>query len=414
MSSVLAINGGNPVRTAPWPAWPHFGEEEKAAVCRVVDSQNLCARFDAPGEIEGFESEFAAYLGADHAIAVGNGTEGLHLAVAIAGIGVNDQVIVPTYTFLATATCVWMNNAVPIFADSEPETFGLDPGSVEKRITSRTKAIILVHLCGYPAKMDELLAVARKHDLIVIEDCSHAHGAEYHGSRVGTLGDIGVFSLQQKKILCTGDGGIMVTNNTAYDDGLRLMRTFCHKDLSYNYRMSELQAAIGRVRLKRLEGENAQRRANAACLDRELAGVTGVRVHKPAPDTLGSYYSLVLDYDAAAVGVPREQFVAAVQAEGVPLNRCFYPPVHRHHSFHQPEPSPRGCPWSWPLYTAPANERPSYEDGCCPVAEKLMDEQVMEIRIHPPVNTEDMKSVGAAIRKVLDHIDDLKPTGATA
>lgn len=406
----LAINGGKPVRTKPWPRYPVFGEAEKEAVAKVIDSGWLAAHHHPKGErgeVEAFEEAFARWNGSRYVMGVGNGTEGLHLAVAAAGIGVNDEVIVPTYTFQSTATCVLMQNGVPVFADSERETLGLDPADVEAKITPRTKAVIVVHLHGFPAKMEELLKITRKHNLVLIEDCSHAHGALYRGKKVGNFGDIAVFSLQQKKNLCTGDGGLVVTGNEEYATFIRGSRTFGGPWLCYNYRLTEIAAAIGRVRLGFLDEFNRIRQANAQHAQEELAGVPGITVRKPAPDTVAVYYNLPIEYDPDILGAPRDDFIEAVRAEGIPVVRT-YRGVHRQKVFHPEKTPARGTPWQWPLYTAPEGERPSYDDGCCPVAEDYCDNRIVELKVHPPVGKEDMAQAAEAIRKVVDHLCAVK------
>lgn len=407
--SMLAVKGGPKVRTMAWPQYPVFGRAEKRAVEKVIDSSYLVAHHNpaGPGQVEAFEEAFSAWIGSKYAVGVGNGTEGLHLALAAAGIGVNDEVIVPTLTFWVTATCVLMQNAVPVFADSEPGTLGLCPTDIEKKITKRTKAIIVVSLYGYPAAMDGIMGVARKHDLVVIEDSSHAHGAVYHDKKIGTIGDIGVFSLQQKKNLSTGDGGLVTTGNPDYAEAIQRLRTFGHEELSYNYRMTEIAAAIGQVRLELLDQHNDVRRANARCMEQQLEGVPGITVRRPIAGTVGAYYSLLFEYDPDVLAVSREDFVAAVQAEGIPLCSTSYSPVHRRPEFHPATPPARGCPWQWSLYDAPEAERPSYEDGVCPVAEAYADNRLMELKIHPPVGEDDMAQAAQAIRKVTDSINEL-------
>ena len=403
--SELAIRGGTPVRTTAWPHYPTFGEREKRAVSEVVDSGWLVAHHNpaGPGQVEAFEQAFSAWIGCEHAVGLGNGTEGLHLALAAAEIGVNDEVIVPTFTFMSTATAVLMQNAVPVFADSETDSLGLDPRDVERKLTERTKAVMPVHLCGYPAKMDELLAVARAHDLVVIEDCSHAHGAVYRGKKVGAVGDIGVFSLQQKKNLCTGDGGMVVTEDEGYAGTIRKLRSFGGSELPYNYRMTEFAAAVGQVRLDALDECNRVRQSNAKRLEEGLKGLRGVTVRRPMHDTVAVYYSVLMEYEADTVGASREEFIGAVRAEGIPVDPT-YTPVHRNPIFHPTKPPARGCPWQWSLYTAPEGERPDYDDGCCPVAEEWMDHRLVELKVHPPVSQQDIDMAAEAICKVVDQI----------
>jgi dTDP-4-amino-4,6-dideoxygalactose transaminase len=255
--------------------------------------------------------------------------------------------------------------------------------------------------------MDGLMAVARRHDLVVIEDCSHAHGAVYHDEKIGTIGDIGIFSLQQKKNLCTGDGGMVTTDNAGYAEAIRRLRTFGHEELSYNYRMTEIAAAIGQVRLPLLDGHNAARRANAGYVEEKLRDVPGITVRKPIPDTVGVYYSLLLECDPEVLAVSRREFIAAVRAEGIPVARS-YRPVHRMPNFHPSTTPARGCPWQWTLYDAPESERPCYEDGVCPVAEDYADNRLMELKVHPPAGKEDMEQAVQAIRKVIENVSDLK------
>jgi perosamine synthetase len=404
--AALSVNGGTPVRSTPWPHYPIFGEREKKAAVRVVDSNWLVAHHGGSKEVDAFEKDFAEYIGCDLTLGIGNGTQALHLALAASNIGVGDEVIVPTVTFMATATSVLMQNAVPVFADSEPFTLGLDPKKVEEKITSRTKAIIPVHLYGYPADMDGLLRVAKKHNLTVIEDCSHAHGAEYHGKKVGTLGDIGVFSLQQKKNLSTGDGALFVTKHPEYADAVRKLRSFGHEELSYNYRMTEVAAAIGQIRLTMLNEHNRVRRNNAAYLESKLSGLHGIKVRKPMPETSAVYYSFIFEYDPDSAGVELPVFLKAVQAEGIPLAPC-YKPVHRQSTFHPEKEPARGCPWKWKLYQPPEDERPSYENGVCPLAEDYADHRIAALKIHPPVSEADLDDAALAIRKVIENSREL-------
>lgn len=403
----LAINGGEPVRTKPFPRYPTLGEEEVQAAIEVINSHNLCSQMAEDGQVEKFEEEFAEYLGAKFAVATSCGTTALHTALAAAGVGVGDEVIVPAYTFFSTATSVLMQNAIPVFADIEPETLGLDPESVRRRITPRTKAVIPVHMNGYPMDMEGLTKVAEEHNLIVIEDCSHAHGAEYKGRKVGTIGHINIFSFQQKKNLSLGEGGIVVTDDEELAERARAFRSFGRVPLAYNYRMTELHAAIGRVRLAKLDRENEQRIRNAEYLHRELEGLPGIRPQRPREGTKAVYYNYVVKYYEEELGVPRDRFVAAIEAEGIPIPQI-YKPVYRHHTFQIKDAYGKGCPFTCPYYTPPPHERPRYEDGICPVAEEYCDKRNIEIKIHPPADVEDMADIVAAFRKVIENVDELR------
>jgi len=400
----LAINGGEPVRKEPFPRYPILGEEEIQAAIEVIRSHNLCSQMG--DQVGRFEEEFAEYLGARFAIATSNGTTALHTAMAAAGVGVGDEVIVPAYTFFSTATSVLMQNAIPVFADIEPETLGLDPESVRQRVTPRTKAVIPVHMNGYPMDMDGIMEVAGEHGLVVIEDCSHAHGAEYRGRKVGTIGHINIFSFQQKKNLSLGEGGIVVTNDEKLAERAKAFRSFGRVPLAYNYRMTELHAAIGRVRLAKLDEQNEQRIRNAEYLHRELEGLPGIKPQRPREGTKAVYYNYVIKYFEEELGVPRDRFVAAIEAEGIPVPQI-YEPVYRHYTFKVKDAYGHGCPFTCPYYKAGAEERPRYEDGLCPVAEECCDRRNIEIKIHPPADLNDMADIATAFKKVVENIGEL-------
>ena len=403
--SELALLGGAPVRTRPFPGYPVLGEEEIAAATEVIRAGNLCAQMGY--QVEAFESEFAAYCGARFGVATSNGTTALHTALAACGVGVGDEVIVPPYTFLSTATSVVMQNAIPVFADVEPDTLGLDPDEVRAKITPRTKAVIVVHMNGYPADMDGLMAVAEEHGLTVIEDCSHAHGAEYRACKVGTIGHLGAFSFQQKKNLSLGEGGIVITNDKELASKARAFHNFGQLPLAYNFRMTELYGAIGRVRLRRLDELNAARIQNARYLDRELAGLPGLAPQMVRPGTKAVYYNYVIRYAEEELGIGRDRLVEAVRAEGIPLPLIYYP-LYRHRTFHDLDAYGHGCPFSCPFYDVPDDERPRYRDGMCPVAEDACDRWNIDLKVHPPATVEDMADVVAAFQKVVAHVGEVK------
>ena len=402
----LAVLGGSPVRTEPFPRYPVLGEEEIAAATAVIQKQSLCSARGS--EVRNFEAEFAEYCGARFAVATSSGTTALHAALAAAGVGVGHEVIVPPYTFLSTATSVIMQNAVPVFADIERDTLGLDPRSVAEKVTSRTRAIIVVHMNGYPADLDGLMQVAREHGLIVIEDCAHAHGAEHHGRKVGTVGHLGAFSFQQKKNLSLGEGGMVISSD---QDLAEKARGFCSfgklLPMAFNYRMTELHGAIGRVRLRRLDEGNAQRIRNARYLDEELRDLRGIKPQQARPDTKTVYYNYVLRYHEEEIGVTRSRFIEALEAEGIPVPQIYHP-LYRHATFRMKNAYGRGCPFACPFYDVPDDARPRYEEGLCPVAEEICDRRSLELKVHPPATLEDMADIAAAVKKVVSHIDELK------
>jgi len=231
-----------------------------------------------------FEEEFSKFCNASYGIATANGTVALHLALRVLGIGKGDEVIVPTLTFVATANAVSYLGARPVFVDSEPNTWNIDPEKIEEKITKKTKAIIPVHLYGHPCNMDSILDIAKRYNLSVIEDASEAHGALYKGKKVGNLGDEGVFSFYGNKIITTGEGGMIVTNNEDWakkahflrNQGMSKEKRYYHPEIGYNYRMTNLQAAIGVAQLEKIEEILVRKRKNALLYNSLLKGMEGI------------------------------------------------------------------------------------------------------------------------------------------
>lgn len=251
---------------------PEIGKEEIAAVTRVLESGML-----AQGEVvEEFEDKFAAYIGTDYAIATNSGTSALHTALAAQGIKEGDEVITTAFSFFATASCVLMQNATPVFVDIDPKTYNIDPALIEAKISDRTKAIIPVHLYGQPCEMREIMDIAKANNLAVIEDAAQAHGAEYKANKVGAIGDIGVFSFYSTKNIITGEGGMITTDNEEIAERARLIRNhgqsrrYFHDCLGYNYRMTNIAAAIGLVQLKKIDTLSLRRMSNARYYGEQL------------------------------------------------------------------------------------------------------------------------------------------------
>jgi dTDP-4-amino-4,6-dideoxygalactose transaminase len=423
-SSTLAILGGKPVRTIPFPAYPVIGEEEKRAVMEVLDSGQL-STFSASRQgflggrkIQAFEAAFAAYHGVSHAIAVNSATSGLHAAVAACGIGPGDEVIVPPYTFTATATAVLHHNAIPVFVDVDPETFCLDPRSVEAAITPRTKAIIPVHLLGHPADMDRILAIARQHGVKVIEDCAQAPGARYKGRLVGTMGDCGVFSFQETKNMATGEGGMVITNDPGLAERARMVRNhgeaviagearkYLTSTIGWNYRMTEIEAAIGLVQLAKLDRLNQARRDLAYSLLDRLPRHPGLKYPAEAAHIEHVYHVFGMTYDEAAVGLPRARFIEALAAEGVPVGPGYPRPLYHNPLFQDRMAyGTKGCPFTCHLYQGAV----SYAKGLCPVAEDLCARSALWTFVaRPPATERDMKDIVAGFEKVLGSVSELK------
>ena len=337
--ATLAINGGTPVRNRPFPAWPCFDKADEAAVLAALRSGRWGSR-----PSDGFGNEFATSLakfqGARRAIATANGTVALEVALKAVGVMPLDEVIVPAYTFIATATAVLALGAIPIFADLDPETYTIDPQDAARRVTSHTRAIVPVHLAGQPADMDGIMAVARTHGLRVVEDAAQAIGASWRGKGVGTIGDIGTFSFQSSKNLNAGEGGAITTDDEALADmawslancGRVPGGAWYHHDITgSNYRMTEIQASLLLSQLARLPGQFARREQSARVLDDGFRSIPGLAPQaRPTAITGHAHHLYVLRYDPKGFGGrPRRWFIDAMRAEGIPCSPGYEVPLHR-------------------------------------------------------------------------------------
>jgi dTDP-4-amino-4,6-dideoxygalactose transaminase len=337
MRSSLAVLGGKKVRTRPFPSWPIFGAAEEHRLLGALRSGRWGKLHG--NEVAEFERRFAAMHGCKHGIAVVNGTVSLRVALLAGGIGAEDEVIVPPYTFLATATAVLEANAVPVFADVNLETFNLDPKSIKAAITTRTRAIIPVHMAGQAADMDAIMAIAHQHDLLVIEDAAHAHGASYKNRPAGSIGKAGSFSFQSSKNLTCGEGGAVITSDDDFAEACRSIHNcgrmagglwYEHHVISGNYRLGEFQGAVLNAQLDRLEKQAARRDRNGRYLAARLGQIPGIHPQKRGLDcTRHSYHVFLFRVDAAAFGVPRATVLRALEAEGIPVCGSYALPLYR-------------------------------------------------------------------------------------
>lgn len=364
----LALFGGPPLRAATRPleqTWPEVGEAERAAIERVLASGAFVGLHNP--EVEALEAEYAAFVGSEHALAFGSGTAAIHAAVIAAGCAPGDEVLVPALTFLASATAVLHQLALPVFVDIDPDTFNLDPAQVEAHIGPRTRAILAVDLHGLPADYDALEAVARRHGLVVIADTAHAAGAAYKGRRVGALGDLAALSIMPAKQLATcGEGGLLTTDREEFINRAGMVRMFGEVirkgepraynayTLGWNYRLNPLQAAFARSQLQRLPALAARFSVNGARLAagmRELPGLIPPHV----PEGLTHVYHMFrfrVDPQAAGLRVPAGRLAAAVeqamQAEGLPLRMYQNTPLPGQALFQLREGFGGGIPWTLP------------------------------------------------------------------
>jgi len=335
----LAINGGTPVRTDPWPQWPARGEEEKLQLLDAFDNGDW-GGFPFPGvKARELGERFAAYQNARYGIACSNGSISLEICLRAAGIKAGDEVIVPATTWVATGAAPIRVNAVPVFVDVDPVNYCIDPDQVEAAVTDKTRAIIPVHLGSSIADLDRLAGTAKKHGLAIIEDCAHAHGSKWRGRGVGSWGELGSFSFQTSKILTSGEGGMITTNDDLLSQKVHSMVNCGRKEegydgfpewiLGYNARMTELQCAIMLAQLARAEELRQKKAEVAVYLAAELAKLGGLRaVPRDERETSTGYYQFILVYNAEEFGgLHRNTFLAALAAEGVEMDGAFYPPM---------------------------------------------------------------------------------------
>ena len=314
MSEKLAIDGGTPVlKRNDYGNWPIITEDDRRFINEVLDS-GIVAGGTAP-QVAALEHEWAEYVGSKYCLTTTSGTAALHMALAAVGAGPGDEIITSAFTFLASASCALHQNAIPVFVDIDPRTYNMDPAKLEAAITERTKAIIPVHIQGLSADLDPILAIARKHNLYVIEDACQSHGAEYKGKKVGTFGDIGTFSLNNFKNLCGGEGGLFTTDDEAYlqkgvlvrcfgdeVDEVSRRRVYNASILGYMYRNQELPAALTRGQLMHLDERNAARIANANYLTAELSKIPGVIPPYCPPECKHVYFMYNVRFDPQGRG----------------------------------------------------------------------------------------------------------------
>ncbi|TYO94803.1 DegT/DnrJ/EryC1/StrS family aminotransferase [Desulfallas thermosapovorans] len=397
MPEQLAIKGGRPVRTAPFAPWPYFSADETAAATAVLKSGQVNYWKGSEGRL--FEKEFASFAGCRYAIALANGTVALELALHALGIGPGDEVIVASRTFIASASCAVMRGAVPVMADVDPVSQNITAQTIAAALTPKTRAIIAVHLAGWPCDMDPILALAKEKGLFVIEDCAQAHGATYKGRPVGSLGDVAAFSFCQDKIMTTGgEGGMLTTNNRdiwekawSYKDHGKSYHAvyhrrhppgfrWLHESFGTNWRLTEMQAAIGRVMLGKLPGWLEKRRRNARLLDRGLSAIPALRVTIPPAGIQHAYYKYYtfVKPEKLKPGWDRDRIMVALCAEGIPCFSGSCSEIYLEKAFTGAGLGPPGR-----LKTA-----------------KELGETSLMFLVHPTLGAEDMRDICLAAEKV--------------
>lgn len=410
MSEKLAMLGGRPVRTAPWPKWPLFSEQDVADVGAVLRDGRLTS-ITGP-KVKEFEEAFAAKFAARFALATCNGVTAIHLALAALGIGPGDEVIVPAHTFIGTAVPVLMANAIPVFVDVDLDTFNIDAGQIEAAITDRTKAIVPVHLNGLAADMDAIMSLARKHKLFVMEDACQSHGGLYKGRVTGTMGQIGCFSFFEDKVITTGEGGMLITDDPQLYEKARCLRSYGeelvtsigerkyeHVALGFNYRMGALNAALGLNQLTRLEDMVEKRNRNARYLREQLQGVAGILPPKEVPGCRHAYYKFVSRIDREVLDVDALTAVEAIKAEGVAATPRYPTPLPLQKVFREKIGyGGTDCPYSCHMY----GREPAFLKGSWPVAERIGREAFV-LLVHPSIEEPDLDDAAQAVRKLAAH-----------
>ncbi|MBP9014438.1 MAG: DegT/DnrJ/EryC1/StrS family aminotransferase [Smithella sp.] len=389
-----------PIRKTPFPGWPFFARDEIAAVKRVLQSGKVNYWTGNKGRL--FEKEFATFIGVKYAVAVMNGTVALEAALMALGIGKGDDVIVTPRSFIASASCAVMRGAKPVFADVDRESQNITAATIEKVITKRTRAIIAVHLAGWPCAMDKIMALAKKHKLAVIEDCAQAVGAFYKGRPVGSFGDAAAFSFCQDKILTTGgEGGMVVTNkkeiwskvwsykdhgksyDAVYKSDIKPGPSFrwLHESFGTNWRMTEVQSAVGRVQLRKLQNWIEKRRRNAEILTNAFLNIPALRVTVPPDDVVHSYYKyyVFLKPEKLKKDWDRERIITAINKLGIPCFTGSCSEMYREKAFAKDKLRP-GKP--------------------LPVAKELGDTAIM-FPVHPTLSVDDMRGMVKAAQKII-------------
>lgn len=404
----LAINGGSPAKTTATPVWPIYDDNERQALMDVLESRIW---WRTPGtQTKAFEQEFAAFQQAEYGIAVTNGTAALEVALAALGVGPGDEVIVPNFTFIATASAVLTVGAMPVMVDCTADTYCIDVHQAEAAVTIRTKAIIAVHLGGHPADMDALLELCSRKGLLLVEDSSHAHGSEWKGRRVGAISDIGTFSFQASKLLTAGEGGVIITNNPDLERKARSLHDcgrlpgewfYSHFNNGSNYRLSEWQGAVLRCQLSRADEQLKIRSENADFLDDLLSKIEGITPQRKDPRcTLNGHYAYIFHVDSKAFsGSPVSRFIQALNAEGVPT-QASYPPVNECGVFQSEEFRKR-------LSGQQAQQDYSFLKSSFPNTLRGAWETVW---LPQPVllgSEEDMRMIVAAVKKIQEQASDL-------
>ena len=423
MSEQLAIHGGKPiVPEGTINPWPHITDADRQAVMEVLSSESINEQRKI--QSEALAQEWAAYVGRKYCIPTNSGTAALHMCIAALGIEPGDEVIVPAFTFWATAAAVLHHNAIPIFVDIDPKTFCIDPAQIETKLSERTKAVIAVHIHGMPADMDSILGVAKQHGLKVIEDAAQAHGSRYKGVPCGAIGDVAGFSTQMSKTLTTGsEGGLFVTDDGDYHKQAALLQYFGElvvpgrerQEQEYNafglgwmYRGDVFGQAFIRSQLKRLDTNNALRIRNCNFLTEHLSKIRGIETPYIPPQCESVFYNYVVGVKPDELGLSisprafREKVQEALAAEGLHVGQWQRRPVPAQEIFQAKIGYGKGCPW-----TCGHAQPVEYRAEDYPNATAFIDSHFYLFDVNPPNDLDLMKLYVEAFEKVMENPDQL-------
>ncbi len=403
----LALYGGTKAKTTPFGTGKRFGEEELQYLKEALDQNTLFYWYGE--QVKKLTDQFARMYGMKHCVATSSGTAAIHVALGTCGVTAGDEVITSPITDMGTVIGILYQNAIPVFADLDPHSYNLDPVSVEQKITDKTKAIVVVHLTGGPADMDGIMKVAKKHNIKVIEDCAQSYLAEYQGRLLGTMGDIGCFSLNDFKQISAGDGGLLIMNNTEmYETALRfadknyqrLPSKKYVRDVPFiapNYRMNELTGAVGLGQMGRVESICRRRTEIGDRISKEIAGLPGIYPPKVEKDSRSTYWFYMFRVDEKEAGVDRNTFSEALAAEGIENQRGYIPSCIYNYDLFINKNAYDGtnCPFDCKYN----GHNIKYFKGMCPTAEEILDTAI-RFSIDEFYTDEDVDAIITAIKKI--------------
>lgn len=404
----LAKFGGEKVKKTDFGTGKRFGAEELQQLKEALDQETLFYWYGS--KVKTMTSKFAKMYGVDYCVATTSGTASIHVALGTLGVTAGDEVITSPITDMGSVIGILYQNAIPVFADLDPHTYNMDPKSIESKITDKTKAIVVVHLAGNAADMDAIMAIARKHNVKVVEDCAQSYLCYYKGRLAGTIGDIGCFSLNDFKHISAGDGGMIIMKDK--DLYLKAFR-FADKNynrlpeqihasrevdfLAPNYRMSELQGAVAIAQLDKLESICSRRNKYGDGLTKGISGLPGIYPHKVLEGGKSSYWFYMFRINEKEAGVSRKEFCEALSAEGIPCEEGYIPNCVYEYDLFKNREAYKGthCPFDCKYYGRDIK----YYKGMCPTAEEILQTSV-RLPVNEFYTEQDMNDVVAAIKKV--------------